>query len=109
MWRNNSSARRDRPAASGKPGNTVTPTATTPLLTPDNLAKISALNSPEDRRKFLADHKSLVQADVVADLNAATLQEFRVNTTTALALADAAILLANILCRLELLAQSKRI
>jgi CHAT domain-containing protein len=106
---NNSLNRQERPAASGKTKHTVTPTATTPLLTPDNLAKISALNSPEDRRKFLADHKSLIQADVVADLNATTLQEFRVNTTTALALADAAILIANILCRTELLAQSKRI
>jgi CHAT domain-containing protein len=106
---NNSFNRQERPAASGKTKHTVTPTATTPLLTPDNLAKISALNSPEDRRKFLADHKSLIQADVVADLNATTLQEFRVNTTTALALADAAILIANILCRTELLAQSKRI
>src|ERR1700744_1837786 len=109
MWMNNSFDRQERPAASGKDEHTVTPTATTPLLTPDNLAKMSALSSPEDRRKFLADHKSLVQADVVADLNAATLQEFRVNTTTALALADAAILIANILCRTELLAQSKRI
>ena len=87
----------------------MTTTATTPLLTPDDLAKISALTTVEDRRKFLADHKSLVQADVVAELNAATLQEFRINTATALALADAAILIANILCRLELLAQSKRI
>jgi CHAT domain-containing protein len=87
----------------------VTSTATNPLLTPDDLARISSLTTVEDRRKFLADHKSFVQADVVAELNAATLQEFRVNTTTALALADTAILLANILCRLELLAQSKRI
>ena len=87
----------------------MTSTATNPLLTPDDLARISSLTTVEDRRKFLADHKSFVQADVVAELNAATLQEFRVNTSTALALADTAILLANILCRLELLAQSKRI
>ena len=84
-------------------------TATTSLLSSQDLAKISALGTPEDRRKFLTDHKSLVSADVVAELNAATLQEFRVNTANALALADAAIHIANILCRLELLAQSKRI
>jgi tetratricopeptide (TPR) repeat protein len=87
----------------------VTPTATTPLLSPDDLAKISALTTAEDRRKYLADHKSLVQADVVVELNAVTLQEFRVNTATALALADTAIFIANMLCRLELLGHSKRI
>ena len=87
----------------------MTNTATTPLLTPDDLTKISALTTVDERRKFLGDHKSLMQADVIAELNAATLQEFRINTATALALADTAILIANILCRLELLAQSKRI
>ncbi|HEX4379620.1 MAG TPA: CHAT domain-containing protein [Candidatus Acidoferrum sp.] len=87
----------------------MTTTTTAPVLSPEDLSKISALATVEERRKFLADRKSLVQADVVAELNAATLQEFRINTTTALALADAAILIANILCRLELLAQSKRI
>lgn len=87
----------------------MTTTATSTPLTSEDLARISALTTPDDRRKFLADHKSLVSADVVAELNAATMKEFRVNTATALVLADTAIQIANILCRLELLAQSKRI
>ena len=87
----------------------MTTTATTTLLTSEDLARISALSTFEDRRKFLTDHKSLVSADVVAELNAATMKEFRVNTANALVLADTAIQVANILCRLELLAQSKRI
>ena len=84
-------------------------TAITSLLSSQDLARISGLSTPEDRRKFLTDHKSFVSADVVAELNAATMKEFRVNTATALVLADTAIQIANILCRLELLAQSKRI
>jgi CHAT domain-containing protein len=109
MWTNNSFARQARRAGKPNREDSVSPAATTSLLTPELLSKLAALTTDEDRRAFLKEKRLLLQADVIAELNAATLQEFRINTVTALSLADAAILVANTVCRLELVAQSKRI
>ena len=77
------------------------------LLSPELLSKLVGLNSPAKRRSFLRKH-GLLRPDVVLELNALTLKEMRVNTSRALAIAEAALAIAQALRRPDLLGHSFR-
>jgi CHAT domain-containing protein len=77
-------------------------------LSPQALSALTAMTDEEERSAYLRKHK-LLHADVVLELNAATSKEFRANTKNALALAEAAILIAKAIRKKELLAQSYRV
>jgi len=79
-----------------------------PRLSPEVLATLSQITDQGKRKAFLQRRK-LLNAEVIHELNAATLKEFRVNTTTALSLAEAAIFVARGIRKNELLAQSYRV
>ena len=82
--------------------------STKPALSPAVLTALSSLADDKKRLAFLQKH-NLLRTAVIDELNAATQKEFRVNTDTALALADAAIVIARQLRRTNLLAQSLRV
>jgi tetratricopeptide (TPR) repeat protein len=79
-----------------------------PRLSAEVLSALSQMTDQGKRQAFLRRRK-LLHTDVIHELNAATLKEFRVNTTTALSLAEAAIFVARSLRKNELLAQSYRV
>jgi CHAT domain-containing protein len=83
----------------GKPGK--------PQISPSVLSALALLNDEKKRRAFLHKHK-LLQIQAILELNAATQQELRVNTKSALSLAESAILAASRTRKKELLAQSYR-
>ncbi len=79
-----------------------------PKVTAQILAKLSEMNSDKERNAFLRSHR-LLGAEVVLELNAATLKELRADTKNALALAEAAIFVASTIRKNTLLAQSYRV
>jgi tetratricopeptide (TPR) repeat protein len=80
----------------------------TPKLSPEVLSALARMNDQGKRKSFLQVRK-LFHAEVIRELNAATLKEFRVNTTRALSLAEAAIFVARSIRKSDLLAQSYRV
>ena len=79
-----------------------------PALSEDMLAALSLLADNKERLAFLQKHK-LLRSVIISELNAATQAEFRVNTSSALSLAEAAIVIARQVRRTDLLAQSQRV
>lgn len=77
-------------------------------LSPEILSALSSMTEDKSRLAFLRKHE-LVNAEIVEELNAATLKEFRVNTGSALGLADTAIVIAEQLRRTDLIAHSLRL
>jgi CHAT domain-containing protein/tetratricopeptide (TPR) repeat protein len=77
-------------------------------LSPKTLSALSQITDNGKRRAFLR-RRELLSADVVLGLNEATQRELRVNTTSALSLAQAAVLVARHLRKTALLAQCHRI
>ena len=73
-----------------------------------HFAQLGRLTTVDRRRKFLARHPELVQADTVTRLSEAVPQRVRVDAKEAMALADAAMMIARRLRRPESLAQSLR-
>ena len=81
----------------------------TPSRNPERLyAQLGRLTDVARRRQFLARHPELVQADTVARLSEVVIQKVRVDVKEAMALADAAVLIARKLRRPESVAQSLR-
>lgn len=74
----------------------------------EDLEKLESLGDDEARAAYLRA-KKLVSADCVSELNAATQNEMRADTTRALRLADLGVLAAQLVRRPELLAQSMRV
>src|SRR6266852_3397413 len=72
------------------------------------IAELGQLASEPARRKFLAQHKTLIRPDIVAQLAKLVVQKVRVSTQEALCLAEAAVLIAKRLRRKEALALSLR-
>jgi len=72
------------------------------------IAELGQLTSEPARRKFLAQHKTLIRPDIVAQLAKLVVQKVRVSTQEALCLAEAAVLIAKRLRRKEVLAVSLR-
>src|SRR6266852_1245294 len=72
------------------------------------IAELGQLSSEPARRKFLAQHKTLIRPDVVEQLAKLVVQKVRVSTQEALCLAEAAVLIAKRLRRKEALALSLR-
>jgi CHAT domain-containing protein len=58
-----------------------------------HLSELLQLSSEQQRREFLSQHKSLVSTEVVKQLADVVVERIRVNTTEALALADACLLI----------------
>jgi CHAT domain-containing protein len=79
-----------------------------PRLTPEALSALSHMTDEGKREAFLRSRK-LLHVEVIQELNAATLKELRVNTTTALSLAEAAIVVARSIRANDPLAQSYRV
>jgi tetratricopeptide (TPR) repeat protein len=77
-------------------------------LTPALLSALSSLIDDQQREAFLRKH-DLLRDELVLELNAATQQELRVNTKSALSLAETAILAARLTRNVGFLAQSNRI
>jgi CHAT domain-containing protein/Tfp pilus assembly protein PilF len=77
-------------------------------LSANILSALSLMTDDTKRNAFLRKRK-LLRSEAVLELNAATQKEFRVNTRNALALAEAAILIARSIRKNELLAQSYRV
>lgn len=71
------------------------------------LSTLGKIGNSTKRNAFLRRHK-LLRAEVVAELNAATLKQMRISTGRALALAEAALLISRSLRREDLAAQSYR-
>jgi CHAT domain-containing protein len=92
----------------GRRGFRVKEKSGKPALFADMLAALSLLADNKERLTFLRKHK-LLRAVVISELNAATQTEFRVNTRSALSLAEAAIVIARQVRRTDLLAQSQRV
>jgi CHAT domain-containing protein len=78
-----------------------------PQVSPSVTSGLAALSNDEERGAFLRKHK-LLNARAILELNAATQQELRVNTKSALSLADSAILAARSTRKNGLLAQCLR-
>src|SRR5712691_7746567 len=72
------------------------------------IAELGQLSSETARRKFLAQHKSLIRTDIVEQLARLVVQKVRVSTQEALHLAEAAVLIAKRLRRKETLALGLR-
>jgi CHAT domain-containing protein/tetratricopeptide (TPR) repeat protein len=72
------------------------------------MAELGQLSSEQERRKFLAKHKSLIRQEIVEQLAKLVVQRVRVSTQEALHLAEAAVLIAKRLRRKEALALSLR-
>ncbi|HEV7501845.1 MAG TPA: tetratricopeptide repeat protein, partial [Vicinamibacteria bacterium] len=80
-----------------------------PVANPDRLyAQLGRLTDVVRRRQFLARHPELVRAETVTHLSEAVIQRVRVDVKEAMALADAAVLIARKLRRPESVAQSLR-
>ena len=77
-------------------------------LTAALLSELSGITDAAKREAFIRRHR-LMRSPAVLELNAATQKEFRVNTSHALALAEAAIFIARGLRKNDLLAQSYRV
>ena len=77
-------------------------------LTPALLSALASLTDDDHREAFLRKH-ALLRDELVLELNAATQQELRANTKSALSLAEAAILVACLTRNVGFLAQSNRI
>jgi CHAT domain-containing protein len=90
------------------PGFRVKGKSSKPALSPEILSALSSLADDKRRLTFLRKHR-LLRAVIVGELNAATQSEFRVNTGSALSLAEAAIVIARHIRRTDLLAQSLRV
>ena len=71
-----------------------------------HFAQLGRLTTVDRRRKFLARHPELVQADTVTRLSEAVPQRVRVDAKEAMALADAAMMIARRLRRPESLRRS---
>jgi CHAT domain-containing protein/tetratricopeptide (TPR) repeat protein len=72
------------------------------------IAKLGQLSSEPARRKFLAQHKTLIRQDTVEQLAKLVVQKVRVNTQEALHLAEAAVLIGKRLRSKEALALGLR-
>src|SRR5216684_7323664 len=72
------------------------------------MAELGQLSTESARRKFLAQHKTLIRPDIVAQLAKLVVQKVRVSTQEALCLAEAAVLIAKRLRRKEVLALGLR-
>src|SRR5712691_5367725 len=72
------------------------------------IAELGQLSSETARRKFLAQHKSLIRPDIVEQLARLVVQKVRVSTQEALDLAEAAVLIAKRLRRKDTLALGLR-
>jgi CHAT domain-containing protein/TolA-binding protein len=86
----------------------VSPKANAKALSPAALSALSSITDPKARLVYL-QRKKLLRARFVSELNEATQKEFRVNTKSALMLAEAAILIARRIRQPELLAKSLRV
>ena len=71
-------------------------------------AQLARLSDAASRRKFVARHPELVRAETVTHLSEAVPRKVRVDVKEAMALADAAVLIARRLRRPESVAQSLR-
>src|SRR5437899_12152582 len=65
------------------------------------IAKLGQLSSEPARRKFLGQHKALLRQDIVELLAQLVVEKVRVSRQEAFHLAEAALLIANRLRRLE--------
>jgi CHAT domain-containing protein/tetratricopeptide (TPR) repeat protein len=72
------------------------------------IAELGQLSSESARRKFLAQHKTLIRQDTVEQLARLVVQKVRVSTQESLHLAEAAVLIAKRLRRKEPLALGLR-
>jgi len=72
------------------------------------IAELGQLSSEPSRRKFLAQHKSLIRHEIVEQLAQLVVQKVRVSTQEALHFAQAAVLIAKRLRRKESLALGLR-
>jgi CHAT domain-containing protein/tetratricopeptide (TPR) repeat protein len=77
-------------------------------LTSAVLSALSSLTDDDQREAFFRKH-DLLRDELVLELNSATQQELRVNTKSALSLAEAAVLVARLIRNVGFLAQSNRI
>ena len=72
------------------------------------IAELGQISSQPARRKFLAQHKTLIRQEIVERLGKLVVQKVRVSTQEALCLAEAAVLIAKRLRRKEALALGLR-
>src|SRR5712664_2484398 len=72
------------------------------------IAELGQLSSEPSRRKFLAQHKSLIRHEIVEQLAQLVVQKVRVSTQVALHFAQAAVLIAKRLLRKESMALGMR-
>jgi tetratricopeptide (TPR) repeat protein len=86
----------------------VRPKITQPIVSPATLSALAKTTGDRERQELLR-RGNLFREEVVLELNAATQKAFRVNTTSALGLAEAAIAVAHRIGKKNLLAQSLRV